>query len=110
MKAARACERARTYTRSETHMTRDGDDVTTVLSQWSHRRRRRHARGGARAVRTRVHKLYACTDDRNTGGTTDELDSVDVVDGETRLGEGLLERNGVAIKDRRDELLVGITR
>ena len=54
--------------------------------------------------------LYARTDGGDTGTTTDELDGVDLVDGETRLREGLLERNSDAIENRGNEFFVGVAR
>lgn len=53
--------------------------------------------------------LYACTDSRDTGCATDKLNSVDLVEGETRVCESLLERGCDAIEERVNELFVGIT-
>ena len=64
--------------------------------------------GGAEGFATEG-GLDACTDGRDTGRAANELDSVDLVDGETRLGEGLLERKGDAIQDGGDEFFIGVT-
>ena len=53
--------------------------------------------------------LYARADGRDTGCATDKLDGVDLVDGETRLDEGLLEREGDAIEDRGNKFFVLVT-
>lgn len=55
----------------------------------------------------RTASIYAQT--AGTHCATDERDGVDLVDGDTRLYGGLLERKSDAIKDRGSEFLMGVT-
>jgi hypothetical protein len=48
-------------------------------------------------------------DGGNASAATDHLDVIDVLDGELSLGEGLLQRDGEAVKERADHLLELLT-